>query len=272
MNIREIKCKSLITKSKLPDADYVVNPYIGCNHGCVYCYAQFMSRFSGHSGKPWGSFIDVKRGGKLSGKLDGRSVLFGSVTDPYNPLEKKYRVTRDALERLLEQNTCMDVEILTKSPLVLRDVDLLKQFSNFRVGISLSTTDKKFARLTEAHTVSPKRRIDTVRELHTHGISVYVFVSPIFPYLSDWRGVTDSVSEYANQICFENLNLRANYRLDVLNLVRVHYSDVYPQFSKIYSDKDCFCTYWNNEAEQIKKYMGDRNYKLYFFHKENKKA
>ncbi len=272
MNIREIECKWLITKSKLPDADYVLNPYIGCNHGCVYCYAQFMSRFSGHNGEAWGGFMDIKRGGKLSGKLDGKNILFGSVIDPYNPLEKKYLATQDALERLLEQNTDVDVEILTKSLLVLRDADLLKRFTKIRVGISLSTIDEKFARLIESHTASPKQRIDTIRKLHAHGISVYVFVSPIFPYLSDWHAVTISVSEYASQICFENLNLRANYRPDVLNLVRTHYPDIYPQFLKIYSDKECFRNYWNSEAEQIRKYMSGRNYKLYFFHEEIKKA
>jgi len=271
MNIREIECKSLINKSKLPDADYVVNPYVGCNHGCVYCYAQFMCRFSGHNGDEWGSFIDVKRGGKLPKNLDGKSILIGSVTDPYNPLEKKYRATQTAIERLLEHNKSANIEILTKSPLVLRDVDLLKQMPNIRVGISLSTTDEKLARLTEKHAATPKQRLDAACELYKSGIPVYIFISPIFPYLSDWRAVADAADAFADMVCFENLNLRANYRTAVLDLVKADFPEVYPQFSMLYSDKSLLRDYWENEAEQIRKYMNGKKYKLYFFHDEIKK-
>lgn len=269
MNIREIECKSLITKSKLPDADFVINPYVGCNHGCVYCYARFMCRFSGHGGEQWGSFMDIKRNGSISGKFDGKSVLFGSVTDPYNPLEKKYRATRAALERMRESGA--NIEILTKSPLVLRDIDLLKQMPSIRVGISVSTTDEKLARLIETRAASPRQRIETVKELKNAGIPVYLFISPIFPYLSDWKEVSDSVDGYADKICFENLNLRANYRTPTLQIIKANYPEIYPQFAAVYNDKQRFREYWESEAEKISEHMSGKNYKIYFFHKEIKK-
>lgn len=131
MKIKEIKSSSYISKSKLPDADYVINPYVGCPHKCIYCYAEFMKRFSGHSGEEWGDFLDVKRCGKA---INGTSfcetdtLLFGSVTDAYNPFEKKYRITRNILEQLV---TCKArIEILTKSDLVLRDIDIFKKMPN----------------------------------------------------------------------------------------------------------------------------------------------
>ena len=92
MRVQTIEVKNLITRSKLPDADFVINPYVGCNHGCVYCYAEFMTRFTGHAGERWGEFMDVKECAKpLPLKaIAGKTVLIGSVTDPYNPLEKRY--------------------------------------------------------------------------------------------------------------------------------------------------------------------------------------
>jgi DNA repair photolyase len=268
--VKEVDCKSLLAKSKLPDADYVINPYIGCNHGCVYCYAQFMRRFTGHSDDAWGGFIDVKRGGQHKKvNLKGKSVLIGSVTDPYNPLEKKYRAMRSVL--LSVKDSGAHVEILTKSPLVLDDIDLLQQIPDISVGISLSTADEQFARLTEPHAPSPQKRIDAVYKLREAGIPVYLFVSPIFPYLSGWKAVVDAVGGVADLICFENLNLRANYRSDTMRLIEENYPDSYPQFSSLYSNKAQLRAYWEAEADKIGKYMQGKNHKIYFFHSEIKK-
>lgn len=271
MIINEVECKSLITKSKLPDADYVINPYIGCNHGCVYCYAQFMTRFSGHSGEVWGSFIDVKRNGKIKGTFDDKTILIGSVTDPYNPYEKKYTNTRNILQNLVELNSKANIEILTKSPLVLRDIDLLKQLSDIKVGISLSTCDKNFANLTEPYAASPDQRINTIHELKKSNIPVYLFISPIFPYLSDWKNVVAATDGSVDKVCFENLNLRANYRTTVLQIIREHHSNVYPQFVELYSDKYANKKYWENMSAEIHDYMKGKNYKIYFYHKDIKK-
>lgn len=272
MKVCEIECKSLVTKSKLPDADYVINPYVGCCHGCLYCYAQFMCRFTGHTDEAWGTFMDIKRGGTIPKNLKGKTVLFGSVTDPYNPLEKKYEITRDILTRLKKQNTEANIEILTKSPLVLRDLDLLKTLPNIRVGISLSTMDEKFARLSETHAATPEMRIQTVKTLHDNGIPVYVFISPIFPYLSDWKAVASAVLEIADNVCFENLNLRANYKKDVLELVRREYAEIYSEFSALYADKKKLRKYWEEMECEIKSFMKDYAHTIYFFHEEIKKS
>jgi len=228
-----------------------------------------MCRFSGHNGEEWGSFMDVKHGGDIRGNLKGKSVLFGSVTDPYNPLEKRFRATRSALERM--QDSGADIEILTKSPLVLRDIDLLKKIPNVSVGISLSTTDEKFVRLVEAHTSSPEQRINTLKELNKAGIPVYLFVSPIFPFLSDWKSTVDSVISFADKVCFENLNLRADYRTATLKLIEENYPELYPRFSAIYQNKIRFKEYWESEAQKIREHMRGRNYKIYFFHENIKK-
>ncbi len=135
----------------------MINPYTGCVHGCVYCYARFMKRFTGHT-EPWGTFLDAKVNAAelLRGQLARRrepfteSVFFSSVTDPYQPAEKQHRLTRSLLEVLLEHQ--VPIAILTKSDLVLRDVDLLARFASCKVGLSLMTLDDELA-----HRLEPAR-------------------------------------------------------------------------------------------------------------------
>ena len=106
MEIKEIKVKSIIVKSGLPGADFVINPYVGCVHACRYCYARFMKRFTGHL-EPWGDFVDVKINGPdlIPSRLDkykDKSVIIGSVTDAYQPIENRYKLTRKILEKLID--------------------------------------------------------------------------------------------------------------------------------------------------------------------------
>jgi len=270
MRVNTVAVKNLLVPSKLPDADFVINPYIGCNHGCVYCYAEFMSRFTGHAAEKWGEYIDVKQCDKpLPQKVSGKSILIGSTTDPYNPFEKKYENTRGILRQLL--NTNAHLEILTKSPLVARDIDLLSQIKDVRVGISLSSTDENFSRLTERHAASPRQRLDAMRVLSQAGIAVYAFISPIFPFLSDWKRVADEAGKYAEYVCFENLNLRGAYKRAVLDLVARHYPQQAEAFSGIYRDKNQFAAYWKNVEKEIRAYMKGKRYKLYFYHEKIKK-
>lgn len=272
MKIMEKECGSIITKSKLPDADYVINPYIGCCHGCAYCYAQFMRRFTGHADDPWGTFMDVKIGGRIpSKKMYGKTILIGSVTDPYNPLEHKYMATRNILAMLAQSDTGANVEILTKSPLVLRDMDILKQIPGIRVGISLASADPVFSRRIEKYAPLPKDRINAIRTLKKEGISAYLFASPIFPLFQEWKKVVDLLDGYADMFCFENLNLRANYRNDVFDIIRQYYPEKYPTFKALFENTAELRDYWIKESAEIEKYMAGRPHKLYFFHSEIKK-
>lgn len=120
-----------MTKSSLPVGGYSVNPYVGCPHACKYCYASFMKRFTGHT-EPWGTFLDVKHWKPIANphKYDGERIVIGSVTDGYNPYEAEFRNTRRLLEEL--RGTQAELMICTKSDLVLRDLDLLKQFPRSR--------------------------------------------------------------------------------------------------------------------------------------------
>ena len=143
MIVREITAKNIVTKSDLPVCDYSLNPYVGCEHACRYCYACFMKRFTGHT-EEWGEFLDVKYWEPISRpeKYAGKEIFIGSVTDPYQPAEKAFRRTRAALEQLAGSGA--KLSIATKSDLVLRDLELIKSFQDARVSWSVNTLDEAF--------------------------------------------------------------------------------------------------------------------------------
>ena len=141
--IQTKEVRGIMTKSNLPVGGYSVNPYVGCTHGCRYCYASFMKRFTGHK-EEWGTFLDVKHWPAIVNpkKYAGQRVVIGSVTDGYNPEEAKYRRTRKLLEELKDSDA--EILICTKSDLVLRDLDLLRQVKKVTVSWSVNTLDEPF--------------------------------------------------------------------------------------------------------------------------------
>lgn len=184
MIVREIFCKTVLTRTGIEGFDYVINPYRGCGHGCRYCYASFMKRFSGHD-EPWGQFVDVKVNApevlakQLRKAREKSSIILSSVTDPYQPAEKRYELTRRCLEVLRKHS--WSVQILTKSPLCLRDVELFKEFGEIEVGLSITSDDEKMRQLFEPHAPSIRSRIEALRILHREGIRTYAFIGPMLP-------------------------------------------------------------------------------------------
>ena len=190
MEIKEIYSKSILTKSKLPDTDYVINPYTGCRFGCVYCYASFMARYVGKQTEDWGEFVYIKVNApellekeiiKLKNKGKGLSVLFSSVTDPYQGVEAKYELIRKCLGILISYGFEGMVSILTKSPMVIRDIDLLKQLKNVEVGLTITSTNDKVSRFFEKYAPNVSQRFEALEQLNKAGINTYAFVGPLLP-------------------------------------------------------------------------------------------
>ena len=266
MVIKEINIKDYLTKSNLPDSDYVINPYVGCTHGCKYCYASFMKRFTGHK-ETWGEFIDIKRSDKPIdlNKISGKNVFLSSVTDCYNQYEKEYLITRNILKQLV--NSDCNLSISTKSKLILRDIDLLKQMKNLIVCMSINTLDETFrSDMDNASTI--KERMDTLKELHDNGIYTVLFMSPIFPYITEWKEIIDNTKNYIDKYWFENLNLRGSYKKDILDYIKNNFSDLYSEYIDIYVNKNN--KYWKELAKEINNYCNQNNIKYtnYFYHKE----
>jgi DNA repair photolyase len=183
MKVKEILAKTILTKTAIASFDYCVNPYVGCGHGCRYCYASFMKRFTGHL-EPWGEFVDVKVNApyllrKQLKRAKQGVIALSTVTDPYQPIEKIYQLTRKCLEVLLE--TQFSVNLLTRSSLCLRDLELFKQFKNIGVGLSITTHDERIRKMFEPNSPSIHSRVNTLRTLRQEKIQTYAFVGPMLP-------------------------------------------------------------------------------------------
>jgi len=181
MIIKEICAKSILSKSRV--FDYTVNPYVGCEHGCTYCYARFMKRFTGHK-EAWGKFVDVKVNAisllknEIKNKKVGR-VWISGVCDPYQPLEKEYELTKGCLEVLLRYG--WPVTIQTKSPLVLRDMESLTEFDEIEVGLTITTADENIRKIFEPKSPPVKQRIETLEKLHSEGVKTFAMIAPLLP-------------------------------------------------------------------------------------------
>ena len=204
--IREIKAKSILTKSGIPSVDYCVNPYVGCSHGCRYCYATFMKKYTGHT-EPWGGFVDVKINApeilqKQLKKAGMGRVMLSSVTDAYQPIESKYKLTRQCLEILLQSQ--FPVDILTKSPLVLRDTDLIKKFKDIEVGITITTHDEDISRVFEPNAPSILARMRALKTLHDNRIKTYAFIGPVLPMNPE--SLSKKINPHVDSIIIDRMN------------------------------------------------------------------
>ena len=243
-----------MTKSNLPVGGYSVNPYVGCTHGCKYCYASFMKRFTGHT-EPWGTFLDIKHWPTIKNpkKYKDQRVVIGSVTDGYLPQEKQIRNTRRILEQL--KNSGAEILICTKSDLVLRDIDLLKEMGKVTVSWSINTLDEKFqADMDKAASIS--HRLEAMKQVYEAGIRTVCFISPVFPGITDFEKIFERVKDQCDLVWLENLNLRGSFKEEILDYIQKCYSHLIPLYDEIYrkGDRRYFRSLENQAAQMAKKY------------------
>ena len=186
--IKEITVKNALTRSGLPEYDYALNPYLGCQHGCVYCYAMEFTR--GEPGINWGGVVYVKANlvqvlSREVRRFRPGIVGLSTITDPYQPVESRYRLTRRSIEVLC--NAGFHVSIQTKSALIIRDLDLLRRCSgSVDVGFTITTMRDTY-RLIEPMAAHPLARASALRRISELGIETWVFLGPIIPGINDRR-------------------------------------------------------------------------------------
>lgn len=253
--IREVETSSIMTKSSLPVGGYSVNPYVGCTHGCKYCYASFMKRFTGHT-EPWGTFLDVKHWPAIRNpqKYAGQRVVIGSVTDGYLPQEEQFGNTRRLLEQL--RGSGAEILICTKSDLVVRDIDLLKELGKVTVSWSVNTLDEGFKDDMD-NAVSIARRLDAMKRVYDAGIRTVCFISPVFPGITDFEAIFHRVRAQCDLVWLENLNLRGSFKKVILDYIREKRPDLVPLYDAIYSKGDrSYFRALERQAERLAKAYG----------------
>lgn len=259
----QLKVKTILTRSNLPIAGYSVNPYVGCTHACKYCYACFMKRFTGHT-EPWGTFLDVKYWERIKNpkKYDGQTMIVGSVTDAYNPQEAQFCRTRAFLEEM--QGSKINLIITTKSDLVVRDLDLIRTFPSPLISWSINTLNEAFKDDMDK-AVSIERRIAAMKRCHEEGIRTTCFISPIFPEITEVFGIIEKIKDFCDYIWLENLNLRGNFKADIMNYIAENYPDLLPLYRQIYNKNDR--TYWEILDRKVSEYAREKGF-LYVVDKE----
>jgi len=194
---RQLGCKTVVGKCSNPAMPfkYSVNPYRGCEFACRYCYARYTHEFMElEDPLAFERTIYAKTGAADAAARDlarrdfrGRGIAIGTVTDPYQPAERRFRITRGILEKMAERPG-LDVSITTKSALVLRDLDLLRRISErsrLSVNVSLITLDAKLARRLEPRAPTPDLRLETLASLRAEGVAAGLFAMPVLPGLTD---------------------------------------------------------------------------------------
>jgi DNA repair photolyase len=242
--VREVECKSILTKSGIEGVDYAINPYVGCEHGCVYCYATFMKRFTGHK-EEWGTFVDVKVNAaevlaRQLRRAKPGNITFGTVTDAYQPLEKKYGITRACLEVLVGYD--FPVSLLTKSALVLRDLDLIKRLKDVEVAFTITTLDDEVRRRFEPCSSPIPERLDALRLLNEAGIFTWAFCGPLLPLLSDSEAQLDALFGELKRVgvgyvLVDSLNLRGAAWGRMRKALEAHYPELVEGYRALSNDR-----------------------------------
>jgi DNA repair photolyase len=222
-----VQCKSMMTKSKIPSLDYAVNPYFGCEHGCVYCYATFMARFRDVHDE-WGSFVGVKENAsdvlrREIARCRPGVVSFGTVCDAYQPVEEQICLTRACLEAFVGADG-FETGVLTKSDLVVRDTDVLLALPEASVGFSITTLDRTLAAAFEPGAPGPSRRLAAMRELSGAGVNVWGFFGPVLPCFTDTDAeITEMLRAMedagASHVLVDAMNLYPKVRSSVRSLI-----------------------------------------------------
>lgn len=202
-----VECRKALSPSRLPGLNYALNPYGGCTHGCVYCYAPEVTHAEWRTWRVVRVRVNIAE--RLSRELRGLSgtIGIGTVTDPYQEPERRFELTRSCLDVL--QGSGMSVNIMTKSDLVLRDIDLIAGLDH-AVGMTLTTTDDSISKRLEPGAPLPGRRIAALKALADAGIRTYILLGPLMSVIEGReRELADAVlSTGARLASIDGLNLR----------------------------------------------------------------
>lgn len=261
MKVTEIECKTALSKSSLPGLSYSLNPYRGCQHRCAYCYAPNVLRIPRDQ---WETTLEVKTNIPYILEKEVRTkqpgiVGISTVTDPYQPLEQKYRLTRCCLEQLLQHG--FPAHIQTKSALILRDLDLITRFSDSQVMMSIGTLNDKERKFLEPYSSPIQQRLDAVRKFSDAGVRTAIFFGPVYPTITEedvplilerFKGVG------VKEIWIDRLNLKPGIWENIQKNICHH-----PEMVKIFSQQVCQNKhYYIDIQETIRKKGREQNLKI----------
>ena len=254
--VRERAAKTVLNRSKI--GTYSLNCYLGCRHACVYCYARFMQRFHPHP-EEWGEFVDVKVNAvealyRQLRRMEPGPVFVSSACDAYQPLEEEYGLTRRCARLLMEYG--FKVNVLTKSTLVLRDLEMYAEKRLCRIGVTVTTPDAEAAAVWEPRVPPPEERFDVLRRAKEEGLETGVMFGPLLPEVSDDFESIDRLFERAAQldvdvIHTDCMNPRPRVWPSVRRLLAAEYPDLLGRYRDVLFDGEVREKYSDNVWKRV---------------------
>ncbi|MBU1144884.1 MAG: radical SAM protein [Firmicutes bacterium] len=263
MKVKTIQAKSFMTKTNIGGSDFTCNPFIGCQHGCIYCYAKYMLN-GRDTNEIWGSFVEVKQylNHNIPKGTGSKNLIFSSATDPYQPIEKNVESVKHILEDIVESD--LKVSILTKSGLIVRDIDLLSKMKNVEVGFSIALNDE-LAKQIEPGASLPSVRIEALKALKERGIKTYVFIAPIIPILTNVFQIIDSTKDFVDYYMFDSLNLKhPDNQKNIFQFINQYFPDLLKDYQDIFIHRNS--PYYNSLRDGIIDYVNKNNIQIRYIY------
>ena len=260
LKVSECSNRTILSPCGLKELDYQVDTYVGCGHCCHYCYVLAQAETD------WSKEIRVHKEivDQLSGEIDkipSQTIYMGYYTDPYQPCEAEYHQTRKVLELFLKKG--FSASILTKSDLVVRDIDLLKEMDDAAVSVSVAFNDNQTRRLFEANTVDTEKRIEALHQLKEAGVRTGALVCPIIPYITDAVQLVNMLVPYTDVIWTYGLSIDDPLGQNWLNMQQIlnnQFPELFEQIETAIFSKGH--RYWAQLRESLEVLKKDRQLNL----------
>lgn len=254
MQVSPCSDRPILVPCSLNNFEYQIDPYVGCGHYCYYCYA--LNQAETDWAKEIGMHHDlVKQLGSELEKIKPQKIYLGYYTDPYQPSEVEYRQTRKVLMLLLEKG--FSASILTKSNLVVRDLDLLQKMDDAAVSVSVAFNDNHVRQKFEAHTIDTEKRIEALRQLRNAGIRTSALICPVIPYITNVIPLIDQLAPYTDVIWIYGLSMQdpsdQNWQ-NVKTILNRHFPELKKRIETVIFSKDhSYWTQLRHELQMIQK-------------------
>ena len=260
MKVSTCSYRPILVPCGLKNRDYQIDPYVGCEHSCYYCYALNQAETD------WSKEVLIYKdiAGQLSGELENvspQTIYMGYYTDPYQPCEAEYRQTRQVLELLLEKN--FSVSILTKSDLIVRDMDILREMDHASASVSVAFNDNRIRQKFEANTIDTEARIRALQKLREAGIQTSALICPVIPYITDVTPLIDMLELHTDAIWIYGLSI--NKRSDrnwqnVQGILHTHFPNLKEQIETVLFTEEH--SFWAELRQKLTELQKDRKLDL----------
>ncbi|MBI4708100.1 MAG: radical SAM protein [Candidatus Omnitrophica bacterium] len=249
----EVKISRILNPTSIGLGDFVINPFMGCEFGCLYCYVRG-NRVVSRKNKPWGEYVDIRVNAPelLENEIiknKPKQVLLGSTTECFQPIERKYKITEKILDILNKHK--VNFVILTRSPFILDYLPLLKAGFCRKVYFTLNNFGQKFKAVLEPKSPDFKLREQAINTLIGEGISVVPYFSPVLPFVSSLKDIFNKF-EGAESIELECLNFNLPNIKEIINKINLVEPSLQQPYERMLSDAEFYINVFKNIEEEIK--------------------